>query len=72
MLLQAAREHHIDLAASWMIGDKRSDIVAGSKAGCQSILVRTGYGAQQGQGLPPATLIADSLAAAVELILSIN
>jgi D-glycero-D-manno-heptose 1,7-bisphosphate phosphatase len=72
MLLQAAREHHIDLAASWMIGDKRSDIEAGSKAGCQSILVRTGYGAQQEQGLPPATLIADSLASAVELILSIN
>jgi D-glycero-D-manno-heptose 1,7-bisphosphate phosphatase len=70
MLLQAAREHHIDLAASWMIGDKRSDIEAGSKAGCRSILVRTGYGEQEGQGLPPATLSADSLAAAVELILS--
>ena len=70
MLLQAAREHHIDLAASWMIGDKRSDVEAGSKAGCRSILVRTGYGEQEGEGLPPATLIADSLAAAVELILS--
>jgi hypothetical protein len=32
--------------------------------------VRTGYGAQQGQGLPPATLTVESLAAAVELILS--
>ena len=72
MLLQAAREHHIDLAASWMIGDKSSDIEAGSKAGCRSILVRTGYGVQEGQGLPPATLITDSLAAAVELILSKN
>jgi D-glycero-D-manno-heptose 1,7-bisphosphate phosphatase len=70
MLLQAAREHHIDLAASWMIGDKSSDIEAGNKAGCRSILVRTGYGAQQGQGLPPATLTVESLAAAVELILS--
>ena len=70
MLLQAAREYHIDLAASWMIGDKRSDVEAGSKAGCRSILVRTGYGEQEGQGLPPATLSADSLAAAVELILS--
>ena len=72
MLLQAAQEYHIDLAASWMIGDKRSDVEAGSKAGCRSILVRTGYGEQEGQGLPPATLIADSLAAAVELILSKN
>jgi D-glycero-D-manno-heptose 1,7-bisphosphate phosphatase len=70
MLLQAARDHHIDLVASWMIGDKRSDVEAGIKAGCRSILVRTGYGAQEGQGLSPATLIADSLAAAVELILA--
>lgn len=72
MLLQAAREHHIDLAASWMIGDKRSDVEAGSKAGCRSILVRTGYGLQEGQGLPPATMIADSLGEAVELILTKN
>lgn len=72
MLVQAAREHHIDLAASWMIGDKRSDVEAGNKAGCRSILVHTGYGEQEGEGLPPATLVADSLAAAVELILSKN
>lgn len=70
MLLRAAQEHHIDLSASWMIGDKRSDIEAGNNAGCRSILVRTGYGGQEGQGLPPATEIVDSLAAAVELILS--
>ena len=69
MLLQAARKHHIDLAASWMIGDKRSDVEAGFHAGCRSILVRTGYGAQQSVGLPPATLLVDSLTAAVELIL---
>jgi D-glycero-D-manno-heptose 1,7-bisphosphate phosphatase len=72
MLLQAARDHHIDLAASWMIGDKRSDVEAGSNAGCRSILVRTGYGEQEGKGLPSATLIADSLAAAIELILATN
>jgi D-glycero-D-manno-heptose 1,7-bisphosphate phosphatase len=70
MLLQAAQEHQIDLSASWMVGDKRSDIEAGYNAGCRSILVRTGYGEQEGQGvLPPATVIVDSLAAAIELIL---
>lgn len=72
MLLQAAQEHQIDLSASWMIGDKHSDIEAGNRAGCRSILVRTGYGEQEGQGLPPATVIVDSLAAAIELILSKN
>jgi D-glycero-D-manno-heptose 1,7-bisphosphate phosphatase len=44
MLLQAARDLGIDLALSWMIGDKLSDLEAGSAAGCRTVLVRTGYG----------------------------
>jgi len=39
LLLQAAREHAIDLAASWMIGDNETDIEAGRRAGCRTILV---------------------------------
>ncbi|MBC7835849.1 MAG: HAD-IIIA family hydrolase [Phycisphaerales bacterium] len=46
MLLRAARDLHLDLASSWMIGDMLSDLLAGRNAGCRgSILVRTGYGA---------------------------
>lgn len=37
MLLQAAREHDIDLAASWMIGDSARDTGAGKNAGCRTI-----------------------------------
>jgi D-glycero-D-manno-heptose 1,7-bisphosphate phosphatase len=44
MLLQAAREHDISLAQSFMVGDKLADIEAGNAAGCSSILVQTGYG----------------------------
>ena len=44
MLLQAALEHGINLRRSFMVGDKIADIEAGERAGCQSILVRTGYG----------------------------
>lgn len=44
MLLQAARELGIDLTRSWMIGDRVSDLEAGSAAGCRTVLVRTGYG----------------------------
>jgi len=44
MLLQAAKEHELDLAGSWMIGDSLSDVLAGKNAGCRSIVVRTGYG----------------------------
>jgi histidinol phosphatase-like enzyme len=51
MLLQAARELHIDLKKSWMIGDRRSDIEAGWNAGCRSILVKTGYGAESAANL---------------------
>lgn len=69
MLLQAAADYDIDLAASWMIGDKRTDVEAGNRAGCRSILVRTGYGGVAGEGVPADTLIADSLSDAVDMIL---
>jgi D-glycero-D-manno-heptose 1,7-bisphosphate phosphatase len=45
MLLRGCRELELEAAASWMIGDSLSDILAGRNAGCKgSILVRTGYG----------------------------
>lgn len=47
MLLRAAREFEIDLAASWMIGDNLTDMQAGRAAGARCILVRTGLGAAQ-------------------------
>jgi histidinol-phosphate phosphatase family protein len=39
MILRAATEHGIDLAQSWMVGDILSDIEAGNRAGCRSVLV---------------------------------
>ena len=42
MLLQAATELGLDLAASWMVGDLISDVLAGLNAGCRSILVGSG------------------------------
>ncbi len=38
-LLKAAKDYHIDLPNSWMIGDRESDILAGINAGCKTILV---------------------------------
>jgi D-glycero-D-manno-heptose 1,7-bisphosphate phosphatase len=38
LLLRAAREHGLDLASSYMIGDRLSDVQCGKNAGCQSIL----------------------------------
>ena len=42
MLLRAAAEHGIDLAASWMIGDILHDVEAGKRAGCRTILIANG------------------------------
>lgn len=39
MLLQAAKEHHINLSDSWMIGDSESDILAGKAAGCKTAYI---------------------------------
>lgn len=41
MLFQAARELNLDLKRSWMIGDSASDVAAGQRAGCRTILVRS-------------------------------
>jgi D-glycero-D-manno-heptose 1,7-bisphosphate phosphatase len=43
MLLDAARERGIDLAASYVVGDRWRDIEAGRRAGCLTILVDYGY-----------------------------
>ncbi len=44
MLLQAAKEHDIDLSRSYMIGDSSRDLGAAAAAGAVPILVLTGYG----------------------------
>jgi D-glycero-D-manno-heptose 1,7-bisphosphate phosphatase len=70
LLLQAAREHGIDLAASFMVGDKRADLEAGRRAGCRSFLVLTGYGREEAQKLPSGSFDAfPSLQEAVDFIL---
>jgi D-glycero-D-manno-heptose 1,7-bisphosphate phosphatase len=47
MLLEAAGDYAIDLAQSWMVGDKCADIECGRRAGTRTILVMTGEGRKQ-------------------------
>lgn len=68
MLLEAARELHIDLSRSFVIGDKTSDVECGRNAGVRTVLVQTGYGKDQA-GCSPDALVRD-INAAVEFILS--
>lgn len=65
MLREAARRHGIDLENSVMIGDKLADVEAGQAAGCRTILVRTGYGADEEQHVGPHTAVCNDLLSAV-------
>lgn len=71
-LLDAARDHGVDLAASYMIGDKLSDLRCGWNAGVhRSILVLTGYGAEVAEKHPDEiseALVAATLTEATQLI----
>ena len=43
MLLRAARELGIDLAQSWMVGDRWRDVDCGHAAGCRTVFIDCGY-----------------------------
>jgi D-glycero-D-manno-heptose 1,7-bisphosphate phosphatase len=42
LILRAAREHNLNLAQSWFIGDILHDIEAGHRAGCKTMLLDNG------------------------------
>lgn len=52
MVLEAARDHGIDRARSFFVGDKTSDIECGRRAGVRTILVETGHGKAQPDARP--------------------
>lgn len=69
MLLKAAAEHQVDLAASWMIGDILDDVEAGGRAGCRTILIDNGNETMWLRSpLRTPTWIASDLDAAAQLI----
>ena len=73
-LFDARDEFGLDLAESFMVGDKLIDLECGWNAGVKkSILVRTGYGAELDRAAAensPAAVIVDDLAGAAEWILN--
>ena len=42
MLLKAAKDFNIELKNSWMIGDGKSDVLAGQAVGCRTVLIKYG------------------------------
>jgi D-glycero-D-manno-heptose 1,7-bisphosphate phosphatase len=72
MLHTAAVDLQLDLARSFAIGDKWSDVQAGHAAGTRSILVRTGYGRAIEESPPEGigrAIVVDNLIAAAASIL---
>jgi len=67
MLHQAARDLDIDLSRSWMIGDSPSDVEAGRRAGCETILINPN-GPNACDTNVAATHRVSSLVEAVELL----
>lgn len=53
MLLRAAKEFHLDLRQSWMVGDKMSDVEAGHRAGTKTVLIESKGQAEMSQYKPP-------------------
>lgn len=67
LLLDAARDMGIDLAASYMVGDRWRDVGAGQQAGCGCFFVDYGYA----ERCPEHPYVAvKSLTCAADLILS--
>lgn len=50
MLLRAAREWRLDLSQSVVVGDAPSDIEAGRRAGCRTVLIGSGEGVGPARG----------------------
>lgn len=68
MVLEAAREHSVDLTRSFLVGDKAIDVACGRSAGLRTILVQTGYGKAEPDCRPD--WIATDLAQAADIILT--
>ena len=74
LFLQAARDFNIDLPASFMVGDKLTDVKAGRSSGCKTVLLLSGLKTKPGtigfdDGTLPPDFICETLAQAMDWIL---
>ncbi|MBF0635170.1 MAG: HAD hydrolase-like protein, partial [Nitrospinae bacterium] len=68
MILQAVADFNVDIAGSYMIGDKTVDMQAAIAAGVFPVMVATGYGREQKEQAPHGIAFVENLHGAVELI----
>lgn len=65
----AERDHEIDLARSFVVGDHPSDVELAHAVGARGIYVLTGHGAKHREDLQVPAAIVSDIGAAVDLIL---
>ena len=70
MILQAARDHHIDLSRSFFVGDKEIDAECGRNAGVRTIRVQTGFDRETNGSI--ANWIARDLVEAAKIIVDLT
>jgi D-glycero-D-manno-heptose 1,7-bisphosphate phosphatase len=66
LVLRAARDLDLDLARSFVVGDRWRDLQMGQAAGTRGLLVRTGYGETEARVPPPGARAEAVLANAME------
>ena len=75
LISRAARDLNIDLAGSWMVGDRYSDVELARNAGVKSMFVMSGYGRgewehQRASWTEQPDLVAENLLEAVQVIVA--
>lgn len=69
MILKAQKAHGLDLEKSWVVGDRGTDIEAGRRAGCRTILLKTQYSRHHNDPGPQAHYEVSDLMAMADIIL---
>jgi len=69
MIMKAAADFCVEPRSSYMVGDSTRDILAGKNAGCETILVRTGFAGKDGKYKAKPDHVCDDLLSAAKLII---
>lgn len=68
MVEQAMQEFEIDMAASYMVGDRVADILCGQNAGLKTVLLESGYGTARLEQPVKPDMICENLAKWVSMV----
>lgn len=73
LLVRAARERALDLERSWIVGDSERDLAAGAAVGVRGVLVETGKGRAELEGMRregrEPEWVAEDLGAAARIVI---